>query len=421
MGLMGLRGPTGATGEQGLPGLPGATGATGPAGPADWAAIPNVPAEWPGTLPWSRVTGPPDVATAADLVSVRARLAEVEARLADLAAARPTAPGPHGLSLYYDDTQGRFEIRCGASACSASNPGYVVMDSGVPGRLVALRIDEDRHYFHDRRSPGGSQIGNVVSHEPFDTDIGRAWPSGRPFFLYAVNGDDTDAGLVFGLSPAPGHILSPPADRISSWGRSGPAQSNNEMFLFAPAGAFNTHADKPAALIGRITMTKASDDDWTVDPLWVTHGAIGPIQWGARFTFPQGQMGARPGSHLRVAVGESPPGWESPTVYEYTVTQEGIVHVFFSTIDSGPCTNGVGDSLALALPYVTFATHNDSPLPIGFYVLPGTANPRAGVLMGGFRRDGNVALRGHDNLGITPGVFNHAESDLTARFSYHGF
>ena len=106
-----------------------------------------------------------------------------------------------GLSL----SSGEFKIvPVEGSAFSESNPGYVTCPGATnPEIAVAIAVTGNDHLFID--DAGSSDIIG----EEFGVTTGVAWGSSRPFFLYAVNSDDTTSGLEFAISPNPKAVSSP--------------------------------------------------------------------------------------------------------------------------------------------------------------------------------------------------------------------
>lgn len=286
--------------------------------------------------------------------------------------------GTYNLAFHYDARTGRFSIRCldeqsQAVACSANNPGYVVMPSVRHGGLVRLVVDTDEHYFHDARAAAANQdlAGNSFNSAP-----GRAWPERRPFFIYAVNRDDTNEGLRFGLT------LHPAATRVPQFGAEGgrhvvggrkaPADANEAVDFVFLWGDGDDRAElerdykvvpKPVLRVGSLELTKlvvGGVDQWRVErwgPDLDANGAsvgewrvgLGRYPWGVDYTLPAGAAySTAEGSFFHVRHGMV----VSEGSVRYRIAPDGDVEVLTDLIELTPANR---DQLTLVPPYANGA------------------------------------------------------------------
>jgi hypothetical protein len=198
------------------------------------------------------------------------------------------------------------------------------------------------HYFDDAAS-GASDIGGRFGTTP------GAWDQPRPFFLYAVNRDDTEGGLAFALSPDPRLRYSPAAEHIAWHGHFADSPSDHDLF-FLRDGDSAGWAGRPAQRVGGVTMTKNDNEDWAVVGGRGQYG-VGMFHVGRTFRFPPGQMGAEAGAYFSFTGGTTPtvlPTYDpEQTTYTYRLGLDGYVDIEarFVTDGGGPGRPGSGDGV----------------------------------------------------------------------------
>ncbi|MCB9727060.1 MAG: hypothetical protein H6744_02930 [Deltaproteobacteria bacterium] len=265
------------------------------------------------------------------------------------------APGVYGIGLTY--LSGRLSISCHDQPCSPANPGYAVVPSGASNSAgnVTLRVDSADHYFDDAKSAPGTP--KSIAGNTFGTTAGVDWPSTapRPFFLYAVDGDGTDAGVAFGLSPDPTLQALPASDSIAYRNQPAASQSDSTFFAMSDASAALLNG-RPVLLIGRIRMYKDGvvggqpNDSWWVQPLAPPMDGIGAQHVALTSSFPNGQMGAAAGSRLWGGEGTVPEF--ASTSYQYRLGTDGYcdIEVWLSG-DGGVDGAGPTSRVRITLPY----------------------------------------------------------------------
>ena len=243
--------------------------------------------------------------------------------------------------------------------------GYIVMQSQTnPGRKVVLEITAATHLFIDDN--GASDILG----EEFGTTAGVAWANARPFYLYAVNADDTSSNLRFAISPRPNMRVSPATANIGWQDNPMGTPSDLGMFFLTATNPSTTHDAVPALRIGGIRMTKSAADDWTVQTITESSGdgIRRDPHVGSLFTMPLAQNGAATGTFFFANGGTAPVFTNNG--YVFTMELDGTCWVeIFLTADGG--TDGAGAVTSLiATPY-SHAVDNDMPVAPVLITLPG--------------------------------------------------
>jgi hypothetical protein len=206
--------------------------------------------------------------------------------------------GPASFNLGCRVQAGTFSIKSQSGAnLSGSNPGYVFVPSNVTNGVIKRLAVTANHTFNDDNFAGTSDIVG----EEFGVTSGIAWDQDRPFYIYACNMDDTDANLLFFISPNPKLVVSPDGVNIGYKGVPMATPSDNGAFFLTSTNVTATHNSKPCVRIGGIRMTMSASDDWTVGD--ITSGlntcGITKTPWvGKIFTMPTGQNGAAACSYL---------------------------------------------------------------------------------------------------------------------------
>ncbi len=201
------------------------------------------------------------------------------------------------------------------SALSASNPGYVALQSkGSPGELVIYTVTANQSFIDDA---GASEIvGNLGG-----TTTGISWANDCPWFLYAV-GNDAETAIAFMISRDPRASVSPAAANI---GAPDDPVCDLETDFFSFDNLDETlYDDNPCLCFGAIRMQKSASDDWTVQAL-TTKDGVGKFHESTKFTFPQNQNGAASGTHIQANGGT--PAQFTVEEYYYWVRRSGAVRV----------------------------------------------------------------------------------------------
>ncbi len=259
------------------------------------------------------------------------------------------------------------------TALSASNPAYILM-SAAAGSGTQKQIQLTSNFtLRDSASTSSDMIG-----EEFGTTTGVAWGNARPFYLYAVNTNDTTAGFFFALSPNPRARFAPDTANIG-W-KGVPAGTPNDINFFFLSSTTATAADGlPCKRLGGFTMTKNTADDWAIGAITQSAGSgfredpfVGQV-----FAMPTGQMGAGAGVFLT----STGPTWASPSsiVYNYQMNLDGKVDIYFSTEPAGSCTNGSTGVVRLHLPYSAVGIDGLFGPTLSSYAIPGAMLQQAGI------------------------------------------
>jgi len=252
------------------------------------------------------------------------------------------------------------------SALSSSNPGYVVLPSTTTGQLILLKLTAAQSFVDD----GGS---SSFSGHHFGTESGIGWAQDAPFYIYAVNGDNTDANCIIAISRCPTFNRSPQGTYISYKGVAAGTRSPYEMFFLTTTDVTSSHASKPCKLIGGLTMQKTgTGGDWTVQSFSSAYGD------GITTTPFRQKTWIMPADHYSGSNGfiyssGTEPTWASGDgSYRYHIGLDGFCTVAFSTSGQGNCTNGVGGgTLNIILPYWIDWTFHSQFHHCGFAIING--------------------------------------------------
>lgn len=229
---------------------------------------------------------------------------------------------------------------------SATNVGALALPSTTAGQTVTVALTTDAYSFID--DTGSSDI---VGQE-FGVTSGVAWGDSRPFFIYAVNSDNTAAGVQFAISPDPTARTTPAGTGIAYHNTPASSQADTNFFFLTSTDVTTTHASKPCVCIGSITMTMSASDDWTVAALNNKTGIGRFVNLHQDFDIPVAQMGAASGKFWKDNGGTAPSF--SSSYYNYSLSMDGMVTCSWG-FQSG--TNGAGAVTArLAAPYLPFAS-----------------------------------------------------------------
>ena len=238
---------------------------------------------------------------------------------------------------------------------SASNPAWVCIGSTTKvGGFVTLKVTANVTFIDDG---GVSDLAGWT----FGVTTGVAWNEWMPVTIYALNKDDTDAGLVFGFSRKP-NADSFATGAIGDKNAVSSADDKNSIFI---AGSI-TEADyngKPAIAVGAIVMKKATTgDDWTFPP---SNNAYGfgthdlDYVYSVDYTMPISQNGATASKYFEDgAPGTAPNGFTTYNALQYRQSRDGYVALvgFFAGGNpggSGTATLSLAGPLSAELPTST--------------------------------------------------------------------
>lgn len=291
----------------------------------------------------------------------------------------PRANGAYGLTLSL--SAATLTVQCRNSACSSSNPAYVVMNSTTAGQQVTLKVTSGGAFNDDAHA--SSDLTNLG----FGITETANWAEDVPYFLYVANRgnanvDGSDGNSVFFLSRVP-HLTSTPssANDIGDTGAI-PANDSQSVILILSDVTIANYTSKPVELIGAIRMRWASaTTDWTVQTLGQTDGVgESALQktFSTQWTMPTGQNGAASGSYFSV-FGGTAPTYTATNVNKYSIDSLGRVQQNFEFRNAAGGTVGAGtNNLLLALPYSTKTTTTFSILG-NFVAVNGAALVTLGV------------------------------------------
>jgi len=241
----------------------------------------------------------------------------------------------------------------GGTALSATNPAYFNLPSNTTGLKVRLKLTANVTL-----SPA-----NTDGMEWGTTSGTNNWANDRPFYLYAINTDDTDAGLYLGISPNCILGLTPSSSTgIGYKGNPSTANTDSDILVMTSTN-ITSQTSKPVMLIGGLPAQKTTGaaDRWTFSALNNFSGILPNPFFGSIFTLPLGQMGAATGTYMKANGGTAPVF--SGNAYNYYVQSDGTVVCLVNMTGDGG-TDGSGAVTALmAIPF--------APTNLGFDINSG--------------------------------------------------
>lgn len=258
-----------------------------------------------------------------------------------------------GLTL----SSGRLTITDAAgSALSASNYGYVACPGATAGTLVSLK------------ATAGGILNDASNASPsmttYEWGIGTTtnWASAMPFFLYAVNRNDTaingsDGNSCFAITRNPAMATTPSS--ANSIGDTDAVPATDDQLGVILLGSYTqaNYVSLPCQLIGAIRMTYATaTHDWTISALGNNDG-FGATQLAKTFatlwTFPQAQNGGATGTYFKNNGGTAPTF--TTNYFVYRIDALGNVRCDLNIADDGG-TDGAGAvSAQVSLPYAKYS------------------------------------------------------------------
>lgn len=220
------------------------------------------------------------------------------------------------------------------SALSASNPGFVTMQSSTTPGLLKTYIITANQTFLD--STGASTItGNTFG---VSTAVGVSWSNDMPFYVYAVS-DSTEASISFMICRIPSGTISPIAANIGKTGSS-IADTQGSFFALGNPTVAN-YAQQSCLAIGAFRMRSTNNvADWTVQTLsngtvtfsggettQIMADGIGQFHEGTKFWQGYQTMGAVANS---VFSGSGSPTFTSTHPISYRIDKSGQICINFS-------------------------------------------------------------------------------------------
>lgn len=275
----------------------------------------------------------------------------------------PRQHGAYGLSLA-GPTAGVVTVQCRNAACSASNPGYVVMNSTTAGQQVTLKVTSGGTFTDDS---GTSDLTNLG----FGITEASAWANDAPFFLYAVNRGNTnfdgaDGSSMFFLARNPAMKTTPSsANSIGDTGAIPVTDSQTSILILADVTVAN-YTSLPVQLIGAIRMQWSTvTDDWTVQTLGQSDGISESAldkTFATTWTFPTLQMNADSG-YIWTTTGTAPVF--TTNLYTYMIAKNGYVTCKVELNGDGGTDGSGAQTTYVVMPYETVSsTQVESPAPV---------------------------------------------------------
>jgi hypothetical protein len=211
------------------------------------------------------------------------------------------------LGWFRDDATRTVSIRAAnGTSLSASNPGWVTVPSRLPAKTVTLQLTADLSFVDG--GPSSEADDSDLFGWTFGVTSGVSWHNSVPVFIYAVNVDDRDEHLVFGISRSPSMTLTPPVGRLGrkgappqpAAGTADDVRRQEAVFLITTETDLTRFAGRPASLVGATAMNKpAAADNWLIwssDDYGFGRQALTTILAGT-YRFPTGQNGAAAGRY----------------------------------------------------------------------------------------------------------------------------
>jgi len=239
------------------------------------------------------------------------------------------------------------------------NPAYVSLQSRLLFGVRKVFKITRTHSFNDDVNASSDIIG-----EEFGTKAGTAWQQTRPFYIYAINTDDSDGGVYFAISPNPARKDTATSINIALKSAPMSTPSDRGFFVWATTSEVTaaTLAGKPCSRIGGIlATTKSSADDWTFANFFAGPLGICPDPWNGR-TFSVSAGDARGTSAARFFNSINSPTWATNAniICSYLTFNDGKIIFRLNTADAGNCTNGTSGAVTtFCLPYFSVSNIYD--------------------------------------------------------------
>ena len=209
---------------------------------------------------------------------------------------------------------------------SADNPAWVCIGSTAKfGGFVTLKVTANVTFIDDG---GVSDLAGWT----FGVTTGVAWNEWMPVTIYALNKDDTDAGLVFGFSRKPNAYTFSTGD-IGDKDAVSSADDQNSIFIAGSITA-SDYNGAPVTQVGATIIKKVSTaDDWTFAGSSIAYGFgehLLNYVYSITYTFPVGQNGATAGSYYSRVFGTTTLNFVS-SAYIYRINRNGTCTLLLTT------------------------------------------------------------------------------------------
>lgn len=255
-------------------------------------------------------------------------------------------------NLSFTLSSGVLTISGRDAALSASNPGFVAMRSNASageGAIFTLTsdvtLDED------------DLDGNI-----FNRTSGVAYSDSFPLYI-GFMADASDANLV-GVVTALPHISISPS---SSANIGDPSASNADLgySVFSMSDIVESdYTDKYIGLIGSITATTNSSDEYTIDALDADYDGISRFQQSRQFTHGVGLFGAGTGSPISRNTTGTAPTFTTNYV-DYTIGLDGFIDYNCEFAgDGGTAGSGVISAMFM-LPFIPKTSDSADRITVG--------------------------------------------------------
>lgn len=333
-------------------------------------------------------------------------------------AAATTKTGPENVGVTL--SAGTFTVTQANGNAISSNVSFVNIQSQAQiGEVVRLAIDNAITHTFDDAAGTSDIIG-----EQFGKTTGIASGNDSPFYLYAVNSNDTSAGMRFAISPNPAARSSPATANIGFHGNPASTPSDVNFFFLTSVDVTTTHDAVPCQLIGGIRMQMNASDDWTIQALSDLDGIRPDPYINTWFDFVRGQRGASSNNFLQTNV-SAPPTWATPAniLYKYHLGLDGQIHIRMSTQGAGNVTNGGGaNQIFMALPYDWIDDSiNRTQAGIVFYAASGATPTDVGTISWITTDQDTARLTRNNGATLDNNDFTAAGDDLALDFWYSAF
>ncbi len=235
----------------------------------------------------------------------------------------------------------------GGVALTANNPGMISVPSAlVPGEFVTLRLEADAVFRDSTHAVASDIIG-----QEFGVDTGVVWGEQRPFFVYAVNEDDTDANLRLALSPNPAALAAPAAAGIAFHLTPAGTPADENFFFLTAVDPSVSHAGAPCQRIGAISMTMDAADDWAAQaPTSESRDGILPTPFeGVIWDMQIGQMGAVATGFFKDNGGTAPTFTNNDMTYR--IGLDGVCETWMRAEGDGGTAGAGAVDMQIAQPY----------------------------------------------------------------------
>jgi hypothetical protein len=223
---------------------------------------------------------------------------------------------------------GTFTVQgANGTALSATNPGYVNLQSKTAGRQIKVAVTANQTFTDGAAGTTDNQRFGLTSGVNASVDI--------PFFLYAIV-NDSENTIAFMVGRVPHHIVAPATTKI---GQSGSVVNTGQADLFSLASiTVGDYDGNPCLCIGSFRMRfTGATNSWTVQTIDMSDG-IGQFNESTSFSFPRGQYGAATNKCFSNNGGTAPDDADGGFSYNIQKTGWCYSKIAFPAID----TAGVG-------------------------------------------------------------------------------